>query len=352
MRTGPRLPLPALLVASAPLLFAAGVGALPCPNYPYPPQDDRCVGEGFCARVDPEASAGTAQDRPGPSKTEDSVPVLQTAGAAAGTSSPAASGEADALAGRGLVQAVSHIECSAPATTSLEDAAGRASTVTTFRVTDLVFSGPTSDVETSLHVVFEPSYAMTTTGDDADERGATAAVLVGGGICGGGQIVGFEGQRQVSQTDAVGGAPMLSFPVNSGLLEDAPLDAPSALTIGPFTAPTGVPLQIELWMSTTTSAHALGGEGDADSSFLFSLPLDGSPVFDLPAGYTADSEDGGIVANAVPEPRPVLLTIAGAIVLLARRRWRRASVGRFGGRRLDARRHRTRGSELQGFSSP
>lgn len=320
MRQISKHPCAAFLAASVALALPVVVRAAPCPNYPFPPHDDRCVEHGFCARVRPDASAGETTHQPDPTKTVDSVPVVHYAGASAGTVNPSASGVADASAGRGFVQAVSSADGAAPATTDLEDSLANARTSTAFRVTDLVFSGPTAEVETSLHLVFEPSYSMTTNGEDADGRTGVAAVRVGGGICGAGQIVAFEGERQVSLVDVTGGAPTLSFTTGNGLLTGALLDVPIAFSVGPFSVPTGVPLQIELWMLTTTSVMAEGGVSAADSTFRFSLPLDGSPVFDLPAGYSADSPDAGIVANIAAEPHAILLSLSGAMTLLSVRR--------------------------------
>ena len=321
---------PTFLLAAAVLALVwapTAADAFACPNYPFPSVDERCVEHGFCGYVEPEAFAGTAEDRPLASKTEGVDPVTHTASAMAAMAGALASGSADASAGFGFVREESGVDGSAATTTPLEDSVGRASTVTAFRVTDLTFTGPTTDVEASLNLVFDGSFSLSTTGDDADERAALTAVVVGGGLCNsGGQILEFVGERNVSQIDAVGNPPTLSISGNTGLLEDVPLDEVTEFVLGPFSAPTGEPLHIELWMFTTTSALALGGSSNASSTYVFSLPLDGSPIFDLPAGYSADSSEANIVANAlaVPEPDAALAALVGLIVLSIRARSRAA----------------------------
>ncbi|HUP08973.1 MAG TPA: hypothetical protein VMU47_17565 [Caldimonas sp.] len=101
------------------------------------------------------------------------------------------------------------------------------------------------------------------------------------------------------------------------------------------TVPIGVP--VDFFMSLTTRAHAVGSgsaSATADWGDTMSLPLD-APVFDLPAGVTANDPEAFIFDNRfippdavspVDEPPAIAMLAAGLAVLGAFARRRRASV--------------------------
>ena len=94
-----------------------------------------------------------------------------------------------------------------------------------------------------------------------------------------------------------------------------------------FTAPVGTPFRLDVYLSTAVDPESDGATvvGDFGSSLHFPV---GSPVFDLPAGFTADSVQAGIADNsfgaatAVPEPGSLALFGTG-IVSLWGYAWRR-----------------------------
>lgn len=86
----------------------------------------------------------------------------------------------------------------------------------------------------------------------------------------------------------------------------------------PIQVTIGTPLTLVLTMSlgtTSSGSFALGSFGSIDALHTFGVPQNGSPVFDLPAGYTAQSRSLNIVNNAVPGAAGAPLP--GSLVLLA-----------------------------------
>jgi hypothetical protein len=116
----------------------------------------------------------------------------------------------------------------------------------------------------------------------------------------------------------------LRFVTDSDLLEGVDLDAVTAFMRGPFTVPTGVPLQLELWMESFAGGLATGGDGSSTLDLTALLgPAGGGDVFDLPQGYSADSVQAGIAANRVvpvPERGAPAAVAVFALAALARRR--------------------------------
>jgi hypothetical protein len=87
--------------------------------------------------------------------------------------------------------------------------------------------------------------------------------------------------------------------------------------------PTGEPVQLEFWIATTGLALKTGGTANLAFDNTVSLGLaDGGPVFDLPAGFSANSAEANIVANQVPEPSSWLSGICSlaTVALILRRR--------------------------------
>ena len=105
---------------------------------------------------------------------------------------------------------------------------------------------------------------------------------------------------------------------------------PGEMTL-PGIAQVGVPLTLDLNM--TLNSAALGGfqldsSGRINALHTFGVPQDGSLVFDLPDGYTAESESLNIVDNrvpgeatgAVPEPGSIILAGTGLLGFVALRK--------------------------------
>jgi hypothetical protein len=93
------------------------------------------------------------------------------------------------------------------------------------------------------------------------------------------------------------------------------------------TFPVGVPLLLNLQLSTTDTAQALyitSASGVTAGMQTFGIPT-GVSAFDLPPGYTVNAESIGLVDGVVPdasspEPGTVLLFSAGCLVMMARSR--------------------------------
>ena len=102
-----------------------------------------------------------------------------------------------------------------------------------------------------------------------------------------------------------------------------------AFDTGIITVPTNTPITLSFNMSISDIA---GSQAIADASaavdafHTFGLPQ-GTPVFDLPAGFTAEAASIGMVNNVIPsdvapEPMPVGLMLGGFAMLWMRRRRR------------------------------
>ncbi len=119
-----------------------------------------------------------------------------------------------------------------------------------------------------------------------------------------------------------------AFPTvtGSGLL--AHFDGDDVLTTSPFTVATNTFFSVMLSLGVISGSEVLdGGAGRGTSIADFSNTLtfvQNGPVFDLPAGYTANSLEAGIVnnrftpadgANVVPEPSSIILWGIGALCL-------------------------------------
>lgn len=105
---------------------------------------------------------------------------------------------------------------------------------------------------------------------------------------------------------------------------------PLALTTSPLLVGAGEVITIGLALTVSASCStdplAIAASCSASSTArAFSFPL-GGPVFNLPAGWTANSADGSIVSNAfIPEPATAMLLVGGLAVLARRGRtagWR------------------------------
>ena len=87
----------------------------------------------------------------------------------------------------------------------------------------------------------------------------------------------------------------------------------------PGIAQVGVPLTLHLAMSIRSIASGgfqLTSSGGIDARHTFGVPQNGALVFDLPDGYTANSESLNIVNNRVPGAAATAVPEPGGLVLL------------------------------------
>ncbi len=192
-----------------------------------------------------------------------------------------------------------------------------------FRITDLVFSGPTASVETSLFLELDGDFAVWASGSNTTNASANSTLTVRGAVCSanGTVIHPFLGERDRIAEDYPDDPPTVTDRKNSGLLMDHSLNG--ALLVGPFVVPTGEPLQLEVEIVLDVSAvvssagDSPSGSASATSDFANTLgfPANG-PIFDLPAGYGVSSEQAGI---QVPEPASAIMAFAALGCLAALR---------------------------------
>lgn len=142
----------------------------------------------------------------------------------------------------------------APIGPAIVSANGFTRVIAVLRVTDLVFSGPGAEVEASLRFALDGSFALSAVEGEAEQSLASVSTLLGGGICGTVPPLEFEGSLQITE-HARAGMSSLRNVTDSDLLEGVDLGAVTEFTRGPITVPTGVPLQLELWMESA----AIGG---------------------------------------------------------------------------------------------
>ena len=180
----------------------------------------------------------------------------------------------------------------------------------------IMFSAPAGSLATTVTATFHLSISgllLTSTVNSGGPNlgiSASAAVdvsaflnssyFVPGTSFGGGAF----GVQRISQG---AGAPATE---SSGLLVGAVFDGSTAndLVLGPFVFPVGQPVSLDIKLKTAARASSYGFyQVDAVSDFGHTLELPvGSPVFDLPAGFSVDSTELGIVNDMftpVPEPR-------------------------------------------------
>lgn len=281
-----------------------------------------CNQDGFCGYYDLRALTiddGVSDNNdPGPAFNVDTEPILVSDSVMAGAADLSAIGEAEMDAGRSLVRATAGGDVAASCCTVPTSASVEAQALSVMRVTDLVFSGPNADVETIMHLVFDGSLSRSALGTENAGALSRAGAGVGGAICNGMEFMSFTGTRVESLQDPSGPVgPEFIVNTNFAALEDVPLDDQTELIVGPFTVPTGVSLNFELWIENNVNVNT--GGGDAAGVFDFALQA-GAPgtglVFELPPGFRADSPQAGIVDSvAAPEPSGSLLVLSGALLV-------------------------------------
>lgn len=183
--------------------------------------------------------------------------------------------------------------------------------------TDVVITGTGSSLSTRLRLHLGGVVNSTSSPTPLAE-GTYGGAGVSFAITVNGNTVGF---GSLSRTSTNGGAPQIS---TAGLF--AGFTGNSVVTTGSFSVPLNTPFTLQLEISTKLESIIQGGvtgSATASSGFYNSLSFATTqPVFDLPAGYTAHSTDGGIVNNGyIPEPGTfALLLLAAPATLLRRRR--------------------------------
>lgn len=202
---------------------------------------------------------------------------------------------------------------------------GSGSCYAMFRITDLVFSGPASEVEATLRLELGGTFAAAASGDSDTNAQANAVLTINGRICdaSGSTVHSFTGDRDRLVADLGDDPPETTERKQSGLLSGA---LSGLLEVGPFTAPVGEPLQLELEMNTSAIALVTRNGGDDPSGSASALVDYGdtlgfpsqAPAFELPEGFGVASAQAGI---QIPEPTSAwgAATALAALVVLRRR---------------------------------
>ena len=210
----------------------------------------------------------------------------------------------------------------------------RADAAASFRLTDLVFSGPASSV-TTRDIYFLDGFV--------DARLDEGSVTVLGSIAlqvPGANTIFFQGC-----TGAPVGQGGFGTVQRGGCAPQGPppSSAPFALDFSNINHQTGftpsytVPTNVPIAFTQSIELHANGiSIGDFESTFSF--PLSG-PVFDLPPGFTVNSAQGLIqdnrwlgapTASPVPEPANSILMTLGIVCVVVAYAWQRRPASRAG----------------------
>ncbi len=194
-----------------------------------------------------------------------------------------------------------------------------------FRITDLTFSGATPTVATTLNLDLGGTFAVTSSGNADTNAIGSATLTVRGAVCHAdeSEIFGFKGRRERKAEDIGSNPPTTTDYQNSGVLMNHSLNGP--LAIGPFTVPTGEPLQLEVEIVVDAvaivSKHAADpplGSASSTNDFLNSVQFPAAgDAFTLPSGYGVTSVQAGI---AVPEPGMATMAAASLLSLALLRR--------------------------------
>ncbi|MBX7165540.1 MAG: PEP-CTERM sorting domain-containing protein [Pirellulales bacterium] len=193
---------------------------------------------------------------------------------------------------------------------------------------DFIVTGPAgpSTVPISVNALIDGSIlaSMGSGSSPTSRLGGSVEFYIESGLSGGFWNNSFGGTYGLSITPS--GGPVYD---RTGLL--ANFDGSTVVTTGVFNVPVNTPFAIRFGMNTTTVLRTEYGsvfsmEVGVDFSHTAKFVTDG-PAFNLPAGYTINSVDAGIVNNAyvaVPEPSTLWLSAFGVgtifIGAIARRR--------------------------------
>lgn len=207
-------------------------------------------------------------------------------------------------------------------------ASGRAEA--SFVVDDIIFSGPGFTTQTSINFDVSGLLSDVTSAGGAGIFARSSSHVVVAMNFGNDPGPDFHGTQFRSTEHYDYPLPPVTTESTQGDL--TAVTFPESFSFGPISVSLGVAYKLELTLIVSSSARLLGvGSGDvlslADFGSTMSFPTSG-PVFNLAAGYSANSVSAGIVDNAwtltpvsvsaVPLP-PAILGFAGALWLLGRR---------------------------------
>lgn len=185
----------------------------------------------------------------------------------------------------------------------------------------MVVSGPAGPVSTSLNMILDGLTSATGTPAGGNTGLISSSSLQVVFKVNGGAPVAW-GDESLSST--LGGAPVRSA---DGMLTNwYPMGG--QITTQPFTVQANVPFLLEIQIQAGASgsgsfASQVPWTAEADSDFGNTLSFSTTrSVFNLPADYTANSADAGIVDNlfSVPEPATLSLLALGGLAVIRRRK--------------------------------
>jgi len=180
-------------------------------------------------------------------------------------------------------------------------------------VTDLVFSGPSATIPVSLNLLFSSVVNANGLGDSAYSSGSSSfeiAVSKPSDFPGS-----FYGISLIGYREPVIGYGML-IDYAGGLV---------SLKTRIWSVPTGTPLRLSITLAGFAGANSeYDTSGSGDFAATLALPTDG-PLFNLPAGFTADSPSLQLANNVyAPVPEPGHYAAFAGLGLLGFAFWRRA----------------------------
>jgi hypothetical protein len=171
-------------------------------------------------------------------------------------------------------------------------------------VDDIIISGPGSAVPVSLNLLFSGTQNGSGSMLSFFDLGMGGTAAISGSF--GGQLV--LDPSGITQSGLLTGYAGGSTTLQSGI----------------WAAPTGVPVNLTIQLyAQAESAGGYDTSGSADASATLSLPTSG-PIFNLPAGFSADSASLHISGNVyAPVPEPEHYAALAGLGLLGFALWRR-----------------------------
>lgn len=176
---------------------------------------------------------------------------------------------------------------------------------------DFIVTGPASPVSIPISVnlnIEGSTLALATTSPSGQSQAISSVQF---NIRGNNQL--FGGSYSRTATNGI-----VSSPVGTGLLSG--FDGNTDITSPSFSVPVNTPFTIELQLSVSSNLSANFSEIftlNANTNFLNTVTFaPNGPVFNLPAGYTINSVDAGIVDNlyVIPEASSLVFTSLGFVM--------------------------------------